>query len=189
MTDLRRRRAFTLVEVIVSLGISVTALTAITSMLIYSSRVMQSNLAQLHAGEASRRFYNSVAEAARTAMHIVVANDGLSVTLTQADNTVQSFTFVDEDSNLETIVNNRIFFDPDTSTGGDEESIVNGVTPGPLGWIFRPNTPRPLLDISFRIGDPSNNPASPSHVFTGPGTQGVDVTSQITPRNLHLWGG
>jgi prepilin-type N-terminal cleavage/methylation domain-containing protein len=184
-----RRRGFTLVEVIIALGISVTAVAAITTSLIYTSRVVQSNLSQLHAGEASRRFYDHIAEHTRSAVHIAVASNGLSVTITQSNGRVESYSYADADSNPSTVNNNRIVFDPNTSVGGDQETLVGSITPGSQGWIFQPNTPRPLLNIAFRIGDPVSDPFGPSNAFTGPGVQGVDVTSQLTPRNLHLWGG
>jgi type II secretory pathway pseudopilin PulG len=189
MTERGLRRAFTIVEVVIAAGVSVVAMTAVIYMLMYSSKTAQSNLSQLHAGTASRRLYEHVGFNTRQAKRIVVATDGLSVEFTRTDDVVCSYTYVDEDGDPATIMNNRMIFDPDLSVTGDQETVVSGVSPGPGGWIFSPDNPRPVLIMNFRIGDPDDDPAHISNAFTGPGAQGVDVLTRITPRNLHLWGG
>jgi type II secretory pathway pseudopilin PulG len=189
MIERRRRRAFTLVEVVIAAGISVVAMTAVIYMLLFSSKTAQANLSQLHAGTASRQLYEHVGFNARQAKRIVVATDGLGVEFTRTDDVVCSYIYADLDSDPDTIMDNRMIFDPDLSVSGDQENIVSGVSPGPGGWIFSPDNPRPVLIMNFRIGDPSADPAHISNAFTGPGAQGVDVLTRITPRNLHLWGG
>ncbi|MBN1478300.1 hypothetical protein JXA47_16205 [Candidatus Sumerlaeota bacterium] len=189
MAERLRRRAFTIVEVVIAAGVSVVAMTAVIYMLMFSSKTAQSNLSQLHAGTASRRFYEHVGFNTRQAKRLVVAPDGLGVEITRTDDSVCSYTYVDLDGEPDTIMNNRIIFDPDISASGDQEAIVSGITPGSEGWIFFPDVPRPVLILNFRIGDPSASPEHVSNAFTGPGAQGVDVLTRITPRNLHLWGG
>lgn len=179
----------------ISIGIGTMASIVIVGMLIYSAKISQANLAQLHSGQASRRFYDHVAELTHRAKHVVVSADGLTLTLTLeplvagGSDFVCSYTFEDDDSDLTTIQDNRIRFTSNSTSLYPEEVVVNGITPSAAGWIFHMDNPQPLVVMSFRIGDPSSDADQISNAITGPGTQGVNVTSRIAPRNLHLWGG
>jgi prepilin-type N-terminal cleavage/methylation domain-containing protein len=194
MIDRYRRRGLSLLEVLIALGISSMAMGVITYMLLFSAKVARANMSQLHAGQASRTFYEHVAERTRRAKRIQVASDGLSVTFTlepvvsAGPDIICTYTFENDDDDLDTILDNRVDFESSDSNDPDK-TIISGVTPGADGWLFSPDTPRPILIMSFRVGDASEDPDDPSNVFTGPGAQGVNVTSRITPRNLHLWGG
>lgn len=189
MIDRARNSGFTLLETLIATAISAVAITAVTATIIYSAKIVQANFAQLHSGLSARSFYEHVAFNTRRAKRIVIASNGLSVQLTATNNVICSYAYQDADSNPATIENNRVIYDANTATSGGEKSIVSGITPGPGGWMFQPNTPTPLLTIQFRIGDPSNSATHLSNTITGPGTQGVDVRSRLAPRNLHLWGG
>jgi hypothetical protein len=106
------------------------AVLVITEFLIYSSRIAQANLSQMHAGEASRRFYEHVASSVHRSMHIDVLSGGLDAEVTLVDGTVCSYTYLDADSDPATIMDNRVIFDPDVDTGGDDFWLVSGITPG-----------------------------------------------------------
>lgn len=167
-----------------AIAMSTVIMAVVTATLLYSSKVTQANLAQINAGLRCRSLYEHVAAQVRSSKHIEVAPDGLSVTLVRTDDSVCSYVFQDSDGNVDTILDNRIVY----TSGDSSESIASGVSPGPGGWLFQPGVPN-LLAMNFRIGDPSIAATHPSHAITGPGPQGVDVFTWMTPRNLHLWGG
>jgi prepilin-type N-terminal cleavage/methylation domain-containing protein len=181
-----RRRGFTLVETLIALSIGTLAMAVLASQVIFASKVARANLFQLNAGQRSRVIYEHIAGEVRRAHGIAVSPDGLTLTVTRVDGSTCSYSYQDEDGVPATIQDNRLIYDPDTTTDGDEQILSPGLNPGAGGRIFRHTDSTTPLTLTFRIGDPDADPSNPSNVMTGPGAQGIDVITAVAPRNTRL---
>ena len=108
----------------------------------------------------------------------------------EGETTVREIRIESTDADFQTPWDNRLIYDPDISTGGDEDIVAVNVIPFDLvNGAFAYSGALTALQAQFRVGDPAITEADNATLFreanfrSGPGLQGVEVNISIAPRN------
>jgi hypothetical protein len=165
-----------------AIGVLVTGM-AIT-FVVMAGNELKANQSQVTFNHMARYGRERVAAVVRTSSLVTVSPDGSAAQIGRPDGTSAEFYFEDSDGRPETIEDNAIWYDPDPERPGDEVVVLRYVTPTSDRGVF--SRVGAALQLRCRIGDASSS--SKSNLTTGPGSQGVDLSLVVAPRNAgQLW--
>ena len=105
------------------------------------------------------------------------------------ETTVRAFELVSDDAFTSTPWDNRLVYDPDIDTSGDEEIIAVDLIPFETTGSFRYTGASAPLIVQMRVGDPAVTQAQDAQLFeqanmrSGPGLQGMEINITVAPRN------
>ena len=189
-----RRKGMTLVEIVIAGAISSMVAVGLMSLSVTAGRLGRSiNYQQKSLWEAKAAIegLNREIRMATTPLR-VVDDDGNAA---QWGNRVEfqrlneasgrrSIELVSDDNDLMTPWDNRLIFDPNTNSNGDEIELAQWLTPLDVrGAFFYRGVVAPL-QIQMRCGDSlgvDDDSINDSH--SGPGTQGMEISIFTAPRN------
>ncbi|MBX3727852.1 MAG: type II secretion system protein [Candidatus Sumerlaeia bacterium] len=153
----RTRRGMTLVELAIASGLMLMIIVAVMALFIAFMRQERSNVRALQMSYNSAQLHRELRRVASIGAAISTSADSVRFE-NLGTGTISELRYEDLDNNPNTIGDNRILFDPDVDTDGDERVVIRFVSPlvvnGVQQPIFRrmPGTPSPLA-VEFRIGD------------------------------------
>lgn len=180
---------FTLTELMISVSLLTLVSSVAMGAFIYTMRAAKAQRTTLLLADQSLQFQRKVKERATSAERFVLDQ---TLHIFQPDGTESELEFIDQDDNLNTIDNNFLRWDPDVDTGGDEEILIDYVTPlfetdedGHEVQLpfFELQSGDLALRVRFRIGDRQNPTISTDDAVTGHGFQSYVVDTVFTPRN------
>jgi type II secretory pathway pseudopilin PulG len=177
-------RAMTLLEVMFAATLSVIITGAVVGFLLYMTKLNKSTFSQLKFGHFSKQTIERMAGVIRYAKRIEVTSDGTRLDCWDENDRNHTIYFSDGDNDPWTLANNCLYYNsPNLST---PDSICHYVSPIPGRPIFAYRDRTTPVEINFRIGDPLRAPAAKFHRETGPGPQGVTISTACGPRNSYL---
>ena len=189
---LRRTSGMSLIEVMVSTSLSMVFLIALSSLSIMVHRSSRSIFYQQFSVKEARSTIEGVNRQIRLAtLPLIVTNDAWEPM--EQGNRIQfqhfgeemgarSLELVSKDDDLMTAWDNKLLFDPDTSSDGNEIVMAKWLTPTESAGMFSYSQEDSSLVIRLRIGDPTINGGS-DDPRSGPGMQGIDIDIKVSPRN------
>ena len=189
----RRRAGLTLVEVLIATAIGAGVSVGLASLLVMSSRMQKSILTQQVCLSQEIKSLEALNREIRMAAAPLMVTDGGGGAAIQGNRVVfarmgeaagrRAIALVSDDDDLMTPGDNRLLFDPDTGKSGDEVLLARNVTPLEAGGAFRYEGATRPLQVDVRLGDPASGATAQSDAATGAGTQGVEISISIAPRN------
>ena len=178
-TSRRRRDGFTITEVMASTllltGVVGIALGLATSTLMHA----RDGSVHLSVIGKARCAMQDITRKVQAGRGVGVVSNTLSIVM--ADLTVTEIRYVDADDDPDTIADNRLEYDPDPATTGDESVLCDFVTPIPGEPIFQilSTSPRSAV-VAFHVGE-RPPPGAPA-LLPGDGHQGIEIRLTSSPR-------
>ena len=179
-TPLTGKEGFSITELVFAAAIMAIVMTLALGT--YSSTMLQGREGTFHV-----RLIDDARSAEQKLVKYIQRGRAISASASQLlimmpDNTQARIRFLDQDGDINTLEDNYLEYDPDTSVAGDEELVCDYVSAIPAETMFQlvPTSPRTAL-ISFHVGEV---PAAGDNLLVGSGYQGVEVRMSSTPRNL-----
>lgn len=180
----RGRRAFTMVELLISTTIGLTVTATVVSFVIMVSGRMKSAQNQLTANHRGRFGGTRIANLIRNARVVAAEEDGNAALIANADRTISLLYFDNPDDNLLTIEDNNLMYDPDIDVSMDETVLIPRVSPLENEPIF--SMVQDSLAVRFHTGDAF--PSADYDHLTGKGYQGIQIRVLARPRNVaQIW--
>lgn len=177
----------TLMETVVVAVLGVILTLAMVSFGVFLSKLNKSTLSQLRFSIFSKKAIEEIAKVIRYAKRIEVTNEGTRLLCTDENNITSAIYYHDDDGRAWTLANNRLYYVADIhATSPQPVAIAGYISPLPDKPIFTYVDRTSAVEISFRMGDPRNEPKAPYHRETGPGPQGLDIRTAFGPRNSYL---
>jgi len=176
-----RRAAFTLVEVVIAATIMTLTVSVAVGVFSYALRIAKAQRTNLLMAEDSLNLQRILKEKVTSAQKFVI-DQGRTLHIIQPDGGESVLQYIDADDNPETLVNNRLVWDPDSTTEGDETTLIRNISPMDDFPVFDQPPGNAALRVRLRLGDRSVNSASEDAV-SGYGYQTFVVDSSFTPRN------
>jgi len=182
-----RQRAVTLTEVMVAASVGLIVSVALVGFLDLMAKMSKSVLSQLKFTHYARQTIERTARVIRYAKRIEVRDGGTRLLCTDERNRTSAILYRDDDGNSRTLSNNRLYFVANVDGDPTNETMIGRfISPIRGKPIFRYLDRTSAVEINFRVGDPTNDPGASFQRETGPGPQGVDVTTAFGPRNSYL---
>jgi len=179
---MRRTAGFTVTEVVVATGLFSLAV-AITM------RLFVGALHHTKAGTSQASMVHRAMLARQRIMHYVqqcqavCAMSDWDLVIWMPDRTRQMLRFCDGDSNVLTVADNCILYDPVPDTAGEEQVLCWDVSPIGDTPIFVTSEKAPrYVTVRFHLGD--SVAGDERRYATGPGYQGVELRFSVVPRNI-----
>lgn len=189
---------FTLIEVMVASAVTLLVTMGMFTLFVLVNKMTYAGNRQVNYNDLARAAQNKIIKYVEGSRACGIQSATvLILTRPTAGGLVQgSLSLVDSDSNLATVSNNCIVYDPNTSVSGDSEVICNFVSFPIIGTnstgktlygtnIFQMlNVSPATVGVTFHLGDATNSPGAG---ILGTGYQGVECSFSATPRNLQSW--
>lgn len=207
----RKRRGMTIFEILIAGSLVALVGTAVVSALITTRRMYQSITTQQRSLKSGKELIEHVNRHFRYAQTPVIiideddnfADTGIRVEFQELDEDAlnedpprrvllrRAYELVsDDDDDFQTPWDNRLVYDPDRNTDGDEVTIARDVSVVPDVLPFTYTDGQSPLVVRLRVGDPVIDEANPNEELereanfrTGPGLQGFEVNITVAPRN------
>lgn len=182
-----RRRAFTIVELVISLTLlSFISAIVIGGMAQYARQQKVSN-SQQRIEESARRIAQRLYMEASNCDAVEVAESGNVLRLGYAFVPNVEYAFVDTDSNPETIGDNTFIRRTTLGSNANGEVLATAVTPVTTGtpvFALAAGANRELAQMNMRIGDRRFPPDPEDDAITGPGFQSFVLRASVMRENL-----
>ncbi len=194
----QRRRGVTLLELMITSGLSVLVSAALGSLIFMVMRIDKAVFAQqnaLHQAKKAIEALNLEIRLSTTPLIVLDADgnnalEGNRVQFSRLnETTTRSFELISTDDSIATPWDNRFVYDPDVATDDDEIIVARGIAPVNAGGAFSYAGGSQPLNALMRTGDwipdddDSEDMENQAHAATGPGLQGVEINISIAPRN------
>jgi len=177
----------TLTEVIVVAVLAVLVSAALMSFALYFAKLSKSTFSQLKFSRYTKKAIEEIAKRVRYAKRLEVQDSGTRLLCTDENDVTCAIYFSDDDDNPSTLVNNRLYYDPNTDDDGVDAIMIGCyISSVPSKPVFDYLDRTSAVEINFRVGDPRDDPGASFQRETGPGPQGVTVQTAVGPRNSYL---
>lgn len=181
-----RRRAFTIVELVISSAIMIVLVGMAIGAMVYYLRQSSVLLSNARLTDEARAFEQELTMAAARCNAVAVQDSGNRLVLTLSDGTQRTFQFVNTDNNAATVRDNTVQ-EIGGGPGGTNQIWLRNVSrvsvSGTPQAIFTIPGGRRHVEVLLRLGDNDQNPNADCHRATGPGFQTYVLNTGVFPRN------
>jgi hypothetical protein len=179
------RRGVTLLEVLVAASLGVIVSLGIVLLSFFLARLNKSTFSQLKYSYRTRQTIERMAKVIRYSKRIEVKDEGMRLVCTDENDVENVIYYQDGDGQPYTLADNVLLY-KEGANDPTAEVIGRWLTPLPNEPVFAYRDRTSAVEIRFRVGDPTANPAGRFQQETGPGLQGIDVRVAFGPRNNYL---